>query len=54
MDSPEFVFRQKKEILPFSKTPRRFLEPSQISIQSVPGFTPKVKQPEHEVDHLPA
>jgi hypothetical protein len=46
------MFRQEKEILPFSKTPRSFLEPSHLSAQWVTDFTPKVMQPEREDDHL--
>ena len=38
------MFRQEKEILLFSKTTRRFLEPSHLSVQWVPDFTPKVMQ----------
>jgi hypothetical protein len=48
------MFRQKKEFFLFSETPGSFLEPTQLCIQWVPVFTPKVMQPEREVDHLPA
>jgi hypothetical protein len=46
--------QQVQEIFLFPTATRQALEPSQASVQSVPGtFPPGVKQPKHQADHTP-